>query len=380
MTTGWTMYLLALKMLFRDNVKFLTLVIGIAFATLLITQQGSIFCGLMLRTASTIFDTNVPVWVMDPKVRSMNDSIPMKEEVLWRVRSTPGIEWAVPFSMNNAVAQSDAGDTGVIQLVGLDDESLIGAPNAIPKDMLVRLNEPDAVIVTTSRSENFGSPRAGDTFEINDRRARVVGVVDASKNFTPFPSVYTTHSKALTFLPPGYRYLNFVLVKPDNKHSDESVCKMIEAQTGLQASKQWEFVWKTMLYWGKNTGIPINFGITVVLGILVGAAITAQTLYTFMLENIKQLGTFKAIGISNFQLATMVMLQGVSVGTVGYGIGVGLSAIVGFVNPPNSELAYYTPQELLWLTFVVVISFCVLSSLLSIVKVLTVDPALVFRG
>ncbi|MBY0547368.1 MAG: ABC transporter permease [Candidatus Obscuribacterales bacterium] len=374
------MYLLALKMLFGDKVKFLTLVIGIAFATLLITQQGSIFCGLMLRTASTIFDTNVPIWVTDPKVRSINDSVPMKEEVLWRVRSTPGIEWAVPFSMNNAVAQSDAGDTGVVQLVGLDDESLIGAPPEIPSAMLLRLNEPDAVIITSSRSENFGAPKEGETFEINDRRARVVGVVDASKNFTPFPSVYTTHSKALTFLPTGYRYLNFVLVKPKEAFSNEKVCKLIELHTGLQASQQWDFVWRTMLYWGKNTGIPINFGITVVLGIIVGAAITAQTLYTFMVENIKQLGTFKAIGISNFQLAKMVMLQGTSVGIIGYGIGIGLSSIVGLINPPNSELAYYTPQELLWLTFLVVISFSVLSSLLSIGKVLTVDPALVFRG
>ncbi len=374
------MYLLALKMLFRDRIKFLTLIVGIAFATLLITQQGSIFCGLMLRTASTIFDTNVPIWVTDPEVRSINDSVTMKEDVLQRVRSVKGVEWAVPFSMNNAIAQSDKGETGVVQLIGLDDESLIGAPAEIPRSVLKRLNEPDAVIVTRSRSENFGAPREGDTFEINDRRARVVGVVDASKNFTPFPSLYSTHSKALLFLPPGYKYLNFVLVKPKSGLDPAKVCSDIEQSTGLKAFQQWDFVWKTMIYWGKNTGIPINFGITVVLGIIVGAAITAQTLYTFMIENIRQLGTFKAIGISNWQLASMVMLQGLAVGLIGFGIGAGLCSVVGLINPRNSELAYYTPQELVFMALAVVLIFCVLSSLLSIRKVVTVDPALVFRG
>jgi putative ABC transport system permease protein len=373
-------YLLALKMLFRDRIKFLTLIVGIAFATLLITQQGSIFCGLMLRTASTIFDTNVPIWVSDPEVRSINDSVTMKEDVLQRVRSVKGVEWAVPFSMNNAIAQSDKGETGVVQLIGLDDESLIGAPAEIPKSVLKRLNEPDAVIVTRSRSENFGAPREGDTFEINDRRARVVGVVDSSKNFTPFPSLYSTHSKALLFLPPGYKYLNFVLVKPKPGLDPAMVCRDIQESTGLKAFQQWDFVWKTMIYWGKNTGIPINFGITVVLGIIVGAAITAQTLYTFMIENIRQLGTFKAIGISNWQLASMVMLQGLAVGLIGFGIGAGLCSVVGLINPRNSELAYYTPQELVFMALAVVLIFCVLSSLLSIRKVVTVDPALVFRG
>ncbi|MBX9667092.1 MAG: ABC transporter permease [Candidatus Obscuribacterales bacterium] len=374
------MYVLALKMLCRDRIKFLTLIVGIAFATLLITQQGSIFCGLMLRTASTIFDTNVPIWVTDPEVRSINDSVAMKEDVLQRVRSVNGVEWAVPFSMNNAIAQSDKGETGVVQLIGLDDESLIGAPAEIPKAVLKRLNEPDAVIITRSRSENFGAPMEGDTFEINDRRARVVGVVDASKNFTPFPSLYSTHSKALLFLPPGYKYLNFVLVKPKSGIDPARVCRNIQESTGLQAFQQWDFVWKTMIYWGKNTGIPINFGITVLLGIIVGAAITAQTLYTFMIENIRQLGTFKAIGISNWQLASMVMLQGLSVGLIGFGIGAGLCSVVGLINPRNSELAYYTPQELVIMALGVVLTFCVLSSLLSIRKVVTVDPALVFRG
>ena len=35
-----------LKMLFGDRTKYLTLVLGLAFATLLMNQQGAIFLGL----------------------------------------------------------------------------------------------------------------------------------------------------------------------------------------------------------------------------------------------------------------------------------------------------------------------------------------------
>ncbi len=43
---------IAIKMLVGDKAKFLGIVMGLTFAALLIAQQGSIFCGLMLRTCA----------------------------------------------------------------------------------------------------------------------------------------------------------------------------------------------------------------------------------------------------------------------------------------------------------------------------------------
>lgn len=374
------MHIIALKMLFGDKVKFITLICGIAFAVLLITQQGSIFCGLMLRTGSTIFDTGSPIWVSDPGATSINNPVSLRTTELQRVRSVNGVAYAAPFSMQSTVAQADTGETGLVQLVGVDDETLMGIPRDLIHGSFQDLNTPDGVFVTTSRREYFGAPKLGDYFEINDHRVKVVGVLDANKNFTPFPSVYTTYSKALQILPPRSKYLSFILVTPEENIDEHELCKKIEKETNLKAFTQRDFFIRTMSYWAKNTGIPINFGITVILGIIIGIAISIQTLYTFMVENMKQFGTFKAIGISNGELVSMIFLQSSFVAVVGYGIGVGLMAIMGLNVPRNGELAFYTPYQLLIVAFILVFVFCSIASLVSIRQVLKIEPAIVFKG
>jgi putative ABC transport system permease protein len=132
------------------------------------------------------------------------------------------------------------------------------------------------------------------------------------------------------------------------------------------------------------TGIPINFGITVFLGFLVGTAIAGQTFYNFTIENLKQFGALKAMGASNLRIVAMILLQAAVVGVFGYGIGVGLSTLFGWQTlgwrGQPSELAYFTPWQLLPTTAVAIILICVLASLLSVQRVIRLEPAIVFRS
>ena len=129
---------IAIKMLMGDRAKFLGIVMGLTFAALLINQQGSIFCGLMLRTCGQITDiTGADLWVMDPAVRFIDDVKPMLENNLNRVRGVEGVLWAVPLYKGNARAKINpdvarGNQRTVIEqviLLGLDDTSLVGAPH-----------------------------------------------------------------------------------------------------------------------------------------------------------------------------------------------------------------------------------------------------------
>src|SRR3954471_21728468 len=132
---------IALKMLVGDRAKFLGIVMGLTFAALLITQQGSIFCGLMLRTAGQITDiTGADLWVMDPSVRYIDDVKPMMENNLYRVRGVEGVLWAVPLYKGQARVKltfknrTDGLRQEVIEqviLLGLDDTSLVGLPRKL---------------------------------------------------------------------------------------------------------------------------------------------------------------------------------------------------------------------------------------------------------
>ena len=147
----------ALKMLTGDRAKFIGIVIGVTFAALLITQQGSIFCGIMLRTCAQITDiTGADFWVMDQNVNYVDDVKPMIEDNLYRVRGVGGIEWAVPLYKGTGRAKLTFADrfTGARQevveqviLLGLDDVSLLGIPQRLFVGSSVDLWRPDAVIV-----------------------------------------------------------------------------------------------------------------------------------------------------------------------------------------------------------------------------------------
>ena len=91
-----------------------------------------------------------------------------------------------------------------------------------------------------------------------------------------------------------------------------------------------------------NTGIPINFGIAVGLGFIVGTAIAGQTFYNFTLDNLRHFGALKAMGASNGTLLRMILLQALVVGSLGYGLGVGGAALFGSVLG-STELAFKLP-------------------------------------
>ncbi|WZO96794.1 ABC transporter permease [Isosphaeraceae bacterium EP7] len=425
---------IALKMLVGDRAKFYGIVMGLTFAALLITQQGSIFCGLMLRTAGQISDiTGADLWVMDPNVRFIDDVKPMIENNLYRVRGVEGVLWAVPLYKGNARAKlNSTGYDGTrhevieqIILLGLDDTSMVGAPppQRILEGDLINLRKPDAVMVDSTRLQKlypgedwglleangklatslskevqarflaaYGSIPAGDdgrvkffkTFigrdlEMNDRRAVIVAVCEATRTFQSNAVFYTTYSRAKQYAPQERKVLSYILAKTEPGLAPQDVAKRITEQTDLGAKTSDEFTWMTIDYYLKYTGIPINFGITAVLGFLVGTAIAGQTFYNFTLENLKQFGALKAMGATNLTIVRMILLQATVVGLLGYGIGVGAAALFG-ARSKGTELAFYTPWQLLPITGVAVVFICMLASILSVRRVIVLEPAVVFRG
>ena len=375
---------IAWKMLVGNRVKYLGIVFGVVFAALLIAQQASIFCGLMSLTINQIRDVEGPgIWVMDKGVQYVDDIKPLADTELFRVKGVPGVEWAVRFYKGIARARLEEGTYEQMILLGLDDATLVGAPRQLLMGSIADLRKPDAVIIDDAGYRRIWPDepfRIGRTFEMNDRRAVVVGLVKAGRTFTSFPIVYTRYSQAVLFAPPERRVLSFVLAEAAPGVTPEEVCRRIVERTGLQAVTRTQFLWKTIIYYMRKTGIPINFGITVLLGFFVGTAIAGQTFYLFTVENIRQYGALKAMGASNWTILTMVLAQGLQVGLVGYGLGVGLAAVFGWWVRGASRLAFFMPWEVLAITGAAVFVIVLVASLVSIRKVLVVEPAIVFRG
>ena len=374
------MYYVALRMLVGDTTKYLALVFGLAFSTTLVVQQGSIFTGIMRRTGANI--ETIPqadIWVMHPATRYYDEHKPIEDTALNRVRGVDGVDWAERLFLGGGEAALPDGTFAHCLIVGVDRHSKIGLPDQFDSGSPAGIDLPDGVLWDNLGLELYKKIKDGDILEINDRRAHVVGQVAAKRAFLSNPTIYTTYERALEYAPGERKRLTFVVVHCKPNADIKAVARKIERVTSLGAKTTEEFRWSTIFFFLRSTGIMINFGITILLGVIVGVAVAGQTFFTFTVENTKQFGALKAMGVSNWKLVKMVMLQAAMVGVIGWGLGVGAAALFGMRTNARSIVAFMLTPHLLVISFVIMGLKILAAAFVSIRGVLIIEPAFVFR-
>src|SRR5262244_761913 len=162
----------ALRMLLGDRAKYFGLVFGIAFSTMLMSNQVAIFTGLMLRTASQILDVReADIWVMDPRVEYVDEVESMTDIELGRVRGVDGVGWAVPFYKGLTVAHTRDGQLQQVILLGVDDATLTGVTPRLALGWVENLKQPDAMIIDGAGYQFMWpgeKPGLGKVLELND--------------------------------------------------------------------------------------------------------------------------------------------------------------------------------------------------------------------
>lgn len=379
------MLVVALRMLFGDATKCLGLVFGVALSTLLVCQQVSIFFGLLSRAASVIDDVpEADIWVMDPAVKTIEVPYPLRDTMLQRVRGVAGVTWAVPFFKATTQVRTRRGTLDNAIMVGVDDVSLVGVPDRFLLGTLDDLALPDAIAINPAGFRLLfpgEQPDVGRELELNDRRARIVAIVDSSPAFSANISIYTRYSLATRYTNNGRNSLSFVLAKADAGAAVPAVAARIAAETGLKAIDRATFRGQTIGYILETTGIPASFGTVVILGVLIGIAIVGLTFNQFVMENIRQYAALKAIGVRNAWLLAMTLTQAAFVATIGYGVGLAAAATF-FATAGRADALrgfYLLPDVAIGVAILAGV-IVLLAVTVSLRRVFFVDPATVFRG
>ncbi len=378
------MFQIAIQMLMGDKVKYFILICALSFSTLLMVQQSGIFWGVMRWTASMMRNSKAPIWVADPGLVKVSDSKPMRDTDLARVRSVHGVEWAMPLYVVPQILKLYNGKFLNIQLTGVDDSTLLGLPQKLIEGNYEDLWKSDGVIldavVVEQISHDLDKPiGVGDLIDINDHELKVVGIVKGDRALFGSPSVYTTYSRAIEVAPPTRRHLSYVLVHPKQGENLDVLTKRIEAETNLKAFTEEKLFWSTLLWFTLNTGIPLSFFTTILLGFIVGIVVSGQTFYSFVYENIGDFGALKAMGASNGLLQRMILVQAITAGFIGYGIGLFLTALFGFLTMTSTKLPFFLSWQTPLITFILILFICISSASIGIRKISKIDPAEVFR-
>jgi putative ABC transport system permease protein len=376
------MWNLARKLLLHDRLRFTVAIAGVSVSVMLVLVQVGLYFGFM-NTASSIIDaSHADIWVGKAANESFEFATPFDERAFYKVASVPGVAHAERVVMNFAQCKlADGGDLGV-EVVGV--ETTLGhrallAPWDVVAGNARRLAEPGAIVVDRTDYPKLKIDRVGHITEISGVRAEVVALTSGIRSFTTSPIIFTDLRSARSFLPQvGAESVTYVLVEIEAGSDVAVVQRRINALPHLAAYTGPEMSARTQSYWSTRTGVGAGFFTTAVLGVIVGFVVVGQILYSGTLPHIREYGTLKAMGATNSAVIQVILSQAMISAALGFAVGAPL-AIAMRAAMKSANLAVALTPPLYAATAAITAVMCAFAAVLSIVKVLRLDPASVFK-
>lgn len=371
----------AYKLLVNDKAKFAALLVGITFAVFLMNMMTSMFAGILFRSSATVINIGASIWVMDPGVNNVQSSIPMPDYILDAVRSINGVKFAVPLYSGGSLVKLQDGTYQAVTVLGLDDASLFGRPQLLEGRIENIYAENSFIVVKDAEFSKLNYPKIGTTFELNDHRAVITGIARVtSSGLFGIPTLYTTYTRAVQYIPNPRYTLTFILVEPKGPADVPYIEQQVKS-LGYEALTKDGFMDKVAKYYMYKTGLGTNVMLMTIISFIVGLSISGQTFYTFILENLDKFGAIKAIGARGRELIYMILFQAGFTAMIGYGLGIGFSTlIIALAHLRIPSYAAMVTYKNLVFAFIMVLVIAGVSSYIGVRKVIKIEPFDIFRG
>jgi len=370
---------LARKILFHDRVKFAVASAGVSISVLLVLVQIGLYQGFMHNASNLIDHAHADIWVTGEANENFDFAAPVDERVYYRVAQIPGVAHAEKMILNfGQFKLPDGGNQGV-QVVGIEPGGRLMQPWSLVAGDARRISETDGIVVDRTEFGKLKVDRVGEKREINGARAEVVGLTHGIRSFTTSPFVFTNLDTArlYTRLPAGA--ITYVLVEAEPGVDVDELRDRIAAIPHVDAYTAGEFSERTRHYWSSRTGVGAGFFTTALLGVIVGLVVVGQILYNGTLEHIREYGTLKAMGARNGAVVRVILYQALITAAVGFLLGGGL-ALGAREAMRGANLTVALSPGLALGTAALTAVMCSAAAMLSVLKVLRLDPATVFKG
>jgi len=370
---------LARRNLFHDRLRFAITVSGVAFAVTLVLVQVGLFLGLLGKATVTIEHADADIWVTSHETPNVDFAHSFSDTTVLRVRGVPGVARADNLLVQFMNIQLPSGAEEGCLVYALEDFKAWNLPWHVEEGQVRDLRRGQYILMDRSAERRFGAFQVGDYREILGRRFKIIGTTREAASFTTAPIVFMDFRRAqgLTDLAAGRT--SYVLVKLAPGADPDAVAERIRAVAPFNdVHTRDEWARRSRSYWVVSTGLGMNMGLTVFLGVLVGIVVVAQTLYTSAVEHVREFGTVKAIGGSNWDIYRILAEQALIAAVLGFGLG----AVLSFAMRPLLARLYLTVQispQFAALVLLGTVAMCLGAAMLSFRRVATIDPALVFR-
>jgi len=415
---------LARKNLFEDIPRFLVAQAGIMFAVTLVTLQTGIFKGFTRSVSQLIHNSNADIWVASESMVQVELTLPLPLSNVLEARQVAGVERAEGLLFSNALWRYSGSEISYVRVIGFDLNGQLFTPKNIVQGSLNSLKAPYTGMVDNTNLNSLNIKGIGEVVEVGSLPARVVALTQGNRSIVSNSFMFTSLENAKAYLtsgqsstlscklPSGSQDLicTNVFSKPEQTPtpnpspavpkslvaSDLITYILIQAKPGQDLQKlkraleaalphtraytRAEFTEKNQTFWQKRTGIGFILGLGAAVGVIVGVIIVGQILYSSVSDHLKEFGTLKAMGASDWVIYGVIIQQALWMAFLGYIPSLALCyGVATWTFATQGILILITPVSAI-AVFGLTVTMCIGSAIFAIQKVTRLDPAVVFKA
>lgn len=370
---------IARKNLLYDRTRFAITVIGVTVSVVLMFSTIGVYLGYMQNTSFIIDSMPADIWVTSKNLQNFNFAWPVAERKADEIKEVKGVAYTETMIHSWGWMKLFNGGTEQVEIIGLDPDGILGFPWQLAEGQPTDVKGGPFIIVDRSSVKRLGQLRVGDIREINGSQVKVVGLTQGLKSITTAPYVFASYNIAKTFNP-YFRDPVFILIKIRSGEKVEEVAQRIRDHVkDVDVYTQASLSAKTRWYWTVATGMGMGFLVTAIVGFVVGMVVVSQTIYSSTIEHLREFGTLKAIGATNWAIYKIILEQATVNALIGFTVGLVLAL---FIQKGYEALGttMVIPPLLIPALFSITLIMCLSASILSIRKVRTLDPVMVFKA
>lgn len=371
--------LLAWRNLAHDRARFVVTLVGVLFAVLLMGVELGLLVGFARTTSGLVEHTHADLWITPAGTTNVDIAGRLDERRRYEALAVPGVAAVDSVMAQFAFWRKPDGGNESVSMIGFNPATNHGAPWNLVEGTLADLKQDDAVIIDRLYARKLGIVALGQTVEINNRRARVVGFTQGIRTFTQSPYVFTTHTNAQRFTLFRPDQTTYMLVTLAPGADREAVREALKARLGrVDVWRSEDFARQAQTYWMITTGAGSALLLAAVLGLVVGIVIVGQTLYATTVDRLPEYATLRAMGAPNRYLYIVILKQAAISAALGFAGG--MLGVWGVTAASlNSTVALAMPGWLVGVLAVLTVLMCALGALVSIRRIVRIDPTSVFQ-
>ena len=373
-----TMLRVGMRMMFHEKLKLAGTLFGVIFAVVLTNQQLGVFLGLLSKNTMFIDHAGADLWIAPGSTQTLQAGKPVPMDALYQARTTPGVAWAEPLLFGGATVSLPTGGSEPVTLVGTMAPFWRGGPWNLVAGSVEALRHPDTMILEDSERDKLGGLNLGSVREVNGHRTVVGGFTWGLLPFAP-SYAFAEYDYARVLLGTPSDETSFVLVGIAAGADHEAVARALQARVPAnQVLSASEFHSRVLRYLLKQTGIGATTGTSTAFGLLIGLIIVSLSMFSAVIDNIREFGTLKAIGCHNRDLAVMLLAQSSVYALLGSLIGLRMVSLMaqGMHSP---KFALVLPWQAYAGTPLLMVLLCGLASMLALLRIRKIEPGMVFR-